>query len=84
MLFAAIREDQPYNEAQRCAHAALVGILGRMAAESGQLVTWEQALNSQLELAPGLDQYTADSQPPVLPDKNGRYPIAMPGFTKAF
>ena len=36
LLFEAIRQDKPYNEAERCAKAAMTGILGRMAAESGQ------------------------------------------------
>lgn len=83
LLFAAIREDKPYNEAERCAYAALVGILGRMAAESGKEVTWEQALNSKLELAPGLENLTWDSPAPVMPNAEGKYPIAMPGFTEA-
>ena len=82
MLFDAIRQDKPYNEAERCAKATMVGILGRMAAESGQLVTWDQAMASKVELAPGLDQYTMDSKPPVLPDAQGKYPVAMPGFSK--
>jgi len=82
LLFDAIRRDKPYNEAERCAKAAMAGILGRMAAESGQNITWDQAFASNLELAPGLDQYTMDSTPPVLPDAQGRYPIAMPGMTK--
>lgn len=83
LLFAAIREDKPYNEAERCAYAALVGILGRMAAESGKEVTWEQALNSKIELAPGLENLTWDSPAPVMPNAEGKYPIAMPGFTEA-
>ena len=33
-------------------------------------------------LAPGLDDYTMDSEPPVKPDAEGRYPVAMPGQTK--
>ena len=82
LLFAAIRENKPYNEAERCAHAALVGILGRMAAESGKEITWEQALNSNVELAPGLDNYTTDSNPPALPNADGRYPLPIPGVTK--
>ena len=81
-LFAAIRQDKPHNETQRSAYAAMAGILGRMAAESGQNITWDKALASNLELAPGLDNYTMDSAPPVKPDEKGRYPIAMPGFTK--
>ncbi len=82
LLFEAIREDKPYNEAQRSAYAAMTGILGRMAAESGKMITWEQALASNLVLAPGLDHYTMDSDPPVRPDAQGGYPVAMPGQTK--
>jgi hypothetical protein len=53
-----------------------------MAAESGQMITWEQAMASTLVLAPGLDDYTMDSEPPVMPDAEGGYPVAMPGRTK--
>jgi predicted dehydrogenase len=82
LLFDAIRNDKPHNETERCAKAALVAIMGRMAAESGQMISWEQALASELELAPGLAQYTMDSKPPVLPDAQGRYPVPIPGQTK--
>jgi predicted dehydrogenase len=82
LLFAAIRDDRPYNETERSAYAAMTGILGRMAAESGKMITWEQALASNLELAPGLDDYTIDSEAPVKPDAQGGYPIAMPGISK--
>ena len=60
----------------------MIGILGRMAAESGKQSTWDEAMASNLELAPGLDQFTMESNPPVMPDAQGRYPIAMPGTTK--
>ena len=60
----------------------MAGILGRMAAESGKEITWDQAIQSNLELAPGLDRYTMDSNPPVMPDAQGHYPIAIPGMTK--
>jgi predicted dehydrogenase len=82
LLFAAIRENKPYNETERSAKAAMAGILGRMAAECGQMVTWDEAINSKLELAPGLDKLTMDSPAPIQPDAQGRYPIAMPGLTK--
>jgi len=83
LLFEAIRQDKPYNETERCAYGAMTGILGRMAAESGKMLTWEQALASNVELAPGLDQITSlDAPAPVMPDAQGRYPVAMPGFTK--
>ena len=82
LLFDAIRQDKPYNESERCAKAAMVGILGRMACESGKEITWDQALASDLVLAPGLEQMTLDSPPPVLPGPDGRYAVAIPGMTK--
>jgi predicted dehydrogenase len=81
-LFEAIRADRPYNETERCAYACMTGILGRMAAHSGKLIRWDEAMASNVELAPGLDKLTMDSPPPVQPDENGDYPIAMPGVTK--
>jgi predicted dehydrogenase len=82
ILFDAIRQDKPYNETEFSVKAAMAGILGRMAAESGKMITWDEAMASNLELAPGLDQYTMESNPPVLPDAHGQYPVAMPGTTK--
>ena len=82
LLFEAIRQDKPYNETERCAKAAMAGILGRMAAESGKMITWDEAMASNLELAPGLDQYTMASSRRCMPDAQGHYPIAMPGMTK--
>ena len=84
LFFDAIRNDKPYNEAERCAKTCLTAIMGRMAVESGQEMKWEQALNSDLVLAPGLENLTMDSPAPVMPDATGHYPIAMPGQTKAF
>ncbi|MBN1589381.1 MAG: Gfo/Idh/MocA family oxidoreductase [Pirellulales bacterium] len=81
-LFDAIRNDKPYNETERSAKACMTGLLGRMAAFSGQQITWDEAMASKVELAPGLDQMTMDSPPPVVPDANGQYPIATPGVTK--
>jgi predicted dehydrogenase len=82
-LVEAIRQNKRYNETERCAYAALAGILGRMAAESGKEITWKQALASNLVQAPGLESFTMDTDPPVVPDAKGQYPIAMPGRTKA-
>ncbi|MGD8238843.1 MAG: Gfo/Idh/MocA family oxidoreductase [Armatimonadota bacterium] len=79
VLFEAIRRDKPHNETERSAYAAMTGILGRMAAESGREITWEEALASELVLAPGLDDLTMDADAPVMPDADGNYPVAMPG-----
>ena len=81
-LIAAIREDKPFNEARRGAVASLVTSMGRMAAHTGQIVTYEQALNSPYELAPGVDKFTMDSPAPLAADAEGRYPWPQPGRTK--
>jgi len=80
-LFRAIREDRPHDEAARGAEATLTAILGRMATYSGQVVTWEQALASELALLP--ERYAWDARPPTVPDAEGRYPIPVPGVTRA-
>ena len=80
VLIDAIRNGMPHNDVDHAATATLVGIMGRMASYSGQLVTWEQALRSKQVLAP--EKYAFDAVPPVMPDPSGRYPVAMPGVTK--
>jgi predicted dehydrogenase len=82
LLFDAIRNDKPLNETEHCVQSTMVGILGRMAAESGQVITWEDAFNSNRELAPNLEQLTFDSQAPIMPNENGDYPLPIPGQTE--
>jgi predicted dehydrogenase len=79
LLFDAIRNDKPYNETERCAKSCLTAIMGRMACESGKLITWSEALASSVELAPGLEKCTWDSDAPVMPNASGQYHIAVPG-----
>jgi myo-inositol 2-dehydrogenase / D-chiro-inositol 1-dehydrogenase len=80
LFFDAIRRDQPYNEAKRAAQTCLVSIMGRMAAESGKMIEYDEALASNLVLAPNLEQVTSlDAPAPILADSNGRYPIPVPG-----
>ncbi|MEI7731397.1 MAG: gfo/Idh/MocA family oxidoreductase [Verrucomicrobiota bacterium] len=81
LLFDAIRNDKPCNESERCVKTNLTAIMGRMACESGRMITWEEVMNSNAELAPGLDTLTNDANPPVMPDANGQYPVAKPGVT---
>jgi predicted dehydrogenase len=78
--FDAIRNDKPYNEAFRGAYSTMTSIMGRMATYSGVVVDWNEALNSEASLMP--KSFDWNSQPLVLPDENGFYPIAMPGSTK--
>jgi len=83
LLFAAIRTDTPYNEAERAAKACLVSVMGRMAAESGLVINYDEALASNLELAPGLERIASlDAPAPVAPDSAGAYPVPVPGRTK--
>ena len=80
-FFKAIREDLPYNEVEYGAKSTMTAIMGRMAAYSGKIVEWDAALNSNLSLAP--DIHTLGDTPPVLPDKDGLYPIPIAGKTVA-
>ena len=81
-LVDAIRNDKPYNETERGVKGSLVTSLGRMAAHTGQEVTYEQILNSDHEMAPGLDKLTMDSPAPLRANSEGRYPIPEPGIVK--
>jgi len=82
-LIDAIRNDKPYNEVKRGVEASLVTSMGRMAAHTGQEITFEQILNSDHEFAPGLDKLTMDSPAPLKAGPDGRYPVPQPGITKA-
>lgn len=82
LLFDAIRTNTPYNETERCAKACFTAIMGRMACESGQMITWEDAMRSELQLAPQLESLDWNGPAPVLPDAQGRYPVAVPGQTQ--
>ncbi len=79
-LMDAIRNDKSYNEARRGAEASLVTSMGRMAAHTGQEITYEGILNCDHEMAPGLDKLTVDSPAPLVADANGRYPVPQPGI----
>lgn len=81
-LVAAIREDKPFNEVKRGVEASLVTAMGRMACHTGQIITYEQALNHDQELAPTVGEMTAESSAPVQPDQDGKYPVPEPGVKK--
>ena len=80
MLLEAIRQNKPHNEVDYAAVGTMTGILGRMASYSGQMIQWDEAINSNLSFA--LDKYAFDARPPVVADAHGRYPVAIPGTTK--
>ena len=79
-LIDAIRQDKPFNEVKRGAEASLVTSMGRMAAHTGQIITYDQILNCEHEFAPGADKLTMDGPAPLEADANGKYPVPQPGI----
>ena len=76
-LFAAIRKGTALNDTEWGAMSTMTTLLGRMAAHSGQMLEWDDALNSDLILVP--ENLDWDSAPPAKPDENGIYPVPVPG-----
>ncbi len=72
-LFASIRKGEAKNDGEWMAQSTLMGLMGRMAAYTGQEITWEQAMNSQEKLVP--DELDWKMKLDIAP-------MAMPGTTK--
>ncbi|MGC4035604.1 MAG: Gfo/Idh/MocA family oxidoreductase [Chitinophagaceae bacterium] len=80
-LFAAIAKGEyKFWDAERGAHSTMTSILGRMATYSGQVMDWDKAINSGIDLHPKV--YDWNALPPVLPNDEGYYAVAKPGVTK--
>ncbi len=71
-FFASIRASKPIEGGQYAAWSTLLALMGRMAAYTGEVITWEQALNSKESLAPA--QYAWGEAP--------QRPVPKPGVTK--
>jgi len=74
-LFASIRQGKPTNDGEWMANTTMLGILARMVSYSGQTITWEEAINSDMSTGPSIDQYSWDLEWP-----DGE--IAVPGITQ--
>jgi predicted dehydrogenase len=72
-LFASIRSGKPINNGEYMSRSTLLAIMGRMAAYTGQQITWEKALASKEDLTPPKYDWAV-----ALPDPA----IAVPGVTK--
>jgi predicted dehydrogenase len=71
-LIASISAGKPINDAQAIAESTMTGILGREAAYSGKVITWDEAMKSTRRIGP--EKYEL-----------GAYPVpavAMPGKYK--
>ncbi len=71
-LFAGIRAGRPLNNGLYMARSTMMAIMGRMAAYTGQTLTWDQCLNSTEDLTPA--SYAWGDVP--VPQ------VAKPGLTK--
>jgi predicted dehydrogenase len=71
-LFASIRSGKPINNGDYMTKSTLLAIMGRMATYTGQVITWEQALNSKEDLTPEKYEFGPLAVPPV----------AIPGKTR--
>lgn len=71
-LFASIRNGRPINHGEYMAKSTLMAIMGRMAAYTGQMITWDMALNSREDLTPARYDWNLDLPVPR---------VAMPGVT---
>jgi myo-inositol 2-dehydrogenase / D-chiro-inositol 1-dehydrogenase len=69
-FFASLRAGRPLNDGVRLCHSTMVAIMGRMAAYTGEEITWDAALNSEDNLVP--EQLDWKMKLPVRP-------MAMPG-----
>lgn len=71
-LFGSIRAGEPINNGDYMCKSTLMAIMGRMSAYTGQVITWEQALNSEEDLSPPAYDWIDLPEPPV----------AVPGVTR--
>jgi myo-inositol 2-dehydrogenase / D-chiro-inositol 1-dehydrogenase len=81
-LIAAIRSGEKYNEGWHGATSSMTAVLGRMAAYSGQVVKWDDAVAKGKSEFP--EKLAWDAKAPVEQDADGNYPIPIPGVYKAY
>ncbi|MEX0613102.1 MAG: Gfo/Idh/MocA family oxidoreductase [Pirellulales bacterium] len=79
-MFAALRRGDIYNEGDYGANSTMTAIVGRMATYSGKVIRWDEALRSGIDLSPAAYDFAAT--PPVVPNGDGYYPVAVPGKTE--
>lgn len=71
-LFASIRNAKPINNGEFMTKSTLMGIMGRMATYTGEVITWDKLLKSTEDLVPAKLEFGPLAVPPV----------AKPGLTK--
>ena len=81
-LVSAIRDGGKLNDGWYGATSSFTAVLGRMATYSGQVVNWDDAVVKGPDEMPRRIAFDAD--PPAMPDKDGNYPMAVPGIYKPY
>ena len=76
-LHACIRSGEAVNNAHYGASSTMCAIIGRYATYSGKQIKYAEALEKGTDLLP--KTWAWDADPCVLPNKDGSYPIAVPG-----
>ncbi|MBD3626829.1 Gfo/Idh/MocA family oxidoreductase [Cyclobacterium sp.] len=80
-LFAAIvKGEYKFADAENAAKSTMTSLLGRNATYSGKVITWDEAINSDISLMP--ERLAWDAMPKVVPNEEGYYAFAVPGKTK--
>jgi hypothetical protein len=69
-LFASIKAGKPINNGLYMSYSTMLAIMGRMATYTGQRVTWEEAINSQLDLTPRSYEWGPVEVPSKRRDRN--------------
>lgn len=80
VFFNAVAKGPYINNTEYGAKSTLTTIIGRMATHSGQPVTLDEALTSELSIVPS--NLSWDMKMPNAPDADGNYDIPVPGKTK--
>lgn len=83
-LIEALMRGETYNEAEYGAKSTFTAILGREACYSGKVLTWDELLEKGRNYAPGIDEYTLETEPPVVKGDDGKYPAPLPGLHNPF
>ena len=83
-LIEGLMKGEIYNEGDYGAKSTFTAILGREACYSGKSLKWDDLLKRGKDYCPGIDSYTYDTQPPVMPDGDGKYPVPLPGVHNPF
>jgi len=79
-LFASIREGKPINNVRYMVGSTMLALLGQFVCHTGRQITWDEAVNSQYRVTQ--DYYGWDMEPPIKPNDQGAYDIAVPGITE--